>query len=55
MLPDIDNMEARCVVVVKVRMLDQVELCKICIMTIISFGIAMLTLQRDLIIGVCFM
>ena len=55
MLQDIDHMEASCVLYVKVGMLDQLEQSKICMFTVTSLGIAMLTKQHELIFSVSFM
>jgi len=55
MLQDIDHMEASCVLYVKVGMLGQLEQSKICMFTVTSLGIAMLTKQHELIFSVSFM
>jgi len=46
-----DHMEASCVFYVKVGMFDQLEQSKIYVLTVISLGIVMLTLQHDLIVS----
>jgi hypothetical protein len=47
-----DNMEARCVLYVKVGRVDQFEQSKFSVLTLTSLGIVMLTLHYDLIISV---
>jgi len=55
MLQDIDHIEASCVSYVEVGTLNQLEQSKICILTIATLGIAMLTLDHDLMFSVCIM
>jgi len=55
MLHDMDHMEASCIIYVKVGTFDQLEQSKICILTVTTLGIAMLTIQHELIFIVCFM
>jgi len=55
MLDDMDHMEARWVFHVKVGMFDQLEQSKICILTIITLGLLMPTIQHELVFSVCFM
>ena len=50
-----DDMEARCVLYVKVGMFDQLEQSKICVFTITTFGLVMLTVQYELIVSLCVM
>jgi len=54
MLQDMDHMEASWVVYVRVPMFDQPEQSKICVLTVISFGIVMLTVRHDLMVRVSF-
>jgi len=53
MMQDIYHMEASRVIYVKVRTLDQLKKSKICVLTVISFGIVMQTVRHDLIVSVC--
>jgi len=55
MLQDMDHMEASRVFCAKVRMFDQLEQSKICVLTIISVGIVTLIVRYDMIVSVCFM
>jgi len=54
MLQDMDHMEASWVFYVKVHTFVQLEQSKICILTVISFGIVTLTVQHDMIGSMCF-
>ena len=49
-----DHMEASGVFHVKVHSFDQLEQNKICLLTIISFGIVTLTIRHDFIVSVYF-
>jgi len=51
----LQDMEAICIFCVKVRTFVQLEPSKICRLTVIPFGIVMLTLRHDLMVSVCFM
>ena len=55
MLQDMDPMEARCILDVKVGMLDHVEPRQMCVLTVTSLGIAMLSIQLDSIFSLRFM
>ena len=54
-LYDIDHIEASCIFYVEVGTLNGLEQNKICIMTITALGIAMLTVQDDMMFSVCCM
>jgi len=49
-----DHMESSCVFYVKVCTFDQLEQSKICVLTVISFGIVTFTVHPDMIVSVCF-
>jgi len=53
MLHDIDHMKASCVIYVKVGTLNRHEQSKICISTVITLGIAMLTVHHDMMFSIC--
>jgi len=55
MLQNMDHMEASYVFYVKVAMLHHLDQSKTCVLTVTSLGIAMLTIQHDLIFSMCFM
>jgi len=55
MLRQMDNMEASCIFYVMVGTFDQLEQSKICILTITTLGIVLLTVQYDLVVSICFM
>jgi len=55
MLQDMDHMEASCVFYVEVGTLTRLEQSKIYILTITTLGIAMLTIDHDLMFSVCIM
>jgi len=55
MLQDIDHIEASCIFYVKVGTLNRLEQSKICILTVTTLGIAMLTVHHNLISSVCIM
>jgi len=55
MLQDLDHMEASCVFYVKVGTFDQLLQNKICVLTVTTLGIAMLTVQHDMMISACVM
>jgi len=55
MLQDMDHMEASCIFYVKVGMFDQLEQSKICVLTVTTLGMIMLTVQHNLIFSLCFM
>jgi len=55
MLQDMDNMEASCLIYVKVGMFNHLEQSKICLLTVNTLGIARQTVQHDLIVSVSFM
>ena len=55
MLQDMDHREASCIFDVKVGTLNQLEQSKICVLTVTTLGIAMLTVDHDLMFGVCIM
>ena len=50
MLLDMDNMEASCIFDVTVGRFDQVEQSKICVLTVTSWEIVLLTVLHDLIL-----
>jgi hypothetical protein len=52
MLQDMDHLEASCVVYVKVGRFDDLEGSKICVLTITSFGIIMLTIHHNLMVSI---
>ena len=54
MLQDMDHMEASLLFDVKVHTFVQLEQSKISVLTVITFGIEMLTIRHDLIVSVCF-
>ena len=53
MLQDVDHIEASCVVYVKVGTLNRLEESKICVLTVTTLGIAMLTVHQDMMFSVC--
>jgi len=53
MLQDMDHMVASCVFFVKVGTLDQLEQSKICILTVTTLRIVMLSIQHECIISLC--
>ena len=55
MLHEMDHMEASGVFYVKLCTFDQPEQSKICVLTVISFGIVKLTVHHDLIVSICLM
>jgi hypothetical protein len=55
MLQVMDNMEASCVLYVKVGMFTHLEQGKIFLLTVKKLGIVMLTIEHDLIVSVIFM
>jgi len=55
MLQDMDHMEASCFFYIKVGMFDQLEQSKICVLTVTSLRIVMLTLSHNLMVSICFM
>jgi len=52
MLQEIDHIEASCVLYVKVGRFDQFEQSKISVLTVISLGIVILTVDYDLMVSV---
>jgi len=50
-----DHMEASCVFYVKVGRFDHLEQSKICVLTVSSFGIVLLTVHHNMIVRVWFM
>jgi len=54
MLQDMDNMEASCVLYVKVGTLTRLEQSKTPVLTVKETGIVRLTVQHDLIVSVSF-
>jgi len=52
MLQDMDHMEASCVFYVKVGRFDHLEQSKICVLTMTSFGIVMVTVHHNLMVSV---
>ena len=54
MLQDMDPIEASCVFYVEVGMLNGHEQSKICVLTVTTLEIAMLTVHYDMIFSVCF-
>ena len=55
MLQVMDNMEASCVLYVKVGMFTHLEQSKIILLTVKKSGILTITVQHDLIVSVIFM
>ena len=55
MWQDMDHMEASCAFYVNVGMFDLLEQNTICILTVTTLGIVMLTIQYHFIFRVCFM
>jgi len=55
MLQDMDNMEASCVIYVKVGTFTHLEQSKISLLTVNQLEIVRLTVQHDLIVSVSFM
>jgi len=53
MLQDMDHVEARCVLYVEVVTLNRLEQPKICVLTVTTLGIAMLTIHHDMMFSVC--
>jgi len=49
-----DHIEARCICYVEVGTLDGLEQSKLCVFTINTLGMAMLTIHHDMIFSVCF-
>ena len=54
-LQDMADIEASCVIFVKIGMFDQLEQSKISVLTVTILGIVMATIQCDLIVSICFM
>ena len=54
MLKDMANLEASCILYVKVGTFDQHEQSKLCILIITKFGIVKLILQHDMIFSLRF-
>jgi len=52
MLQDMDHIEARCVFYVQVGTLDRFEQSEICVLTVTTLGIAMLTVYHDMMFSV---
>ena len=55
MLQDMDHIEASCVLYVKVGTPNRLEQSKICVLTVTTLRIAMLTIHHDLMFSVCIM
>jgi len=55
MLQATDDMEASCIIYVKVGMFDQLKQIKICLLAVTQLGIVMLTVQHQLVFSVIFM
>jgi len=55
LLQDMDDTETSCVFYVTVGLFDQLEQCKICILTDTTLQIVMLTIKYDSIFSICFM
>jgi len=55
MLQDMDHIEASCVFYVEVGTLNRHEQLKICVLTVTTLGIAMLTVHHDMMCIVCIM
>ena len=53
MLQDMDHIEASCVLYVEVGTLNRVEQSTICVLTVTTLGIAMLTVHHDMMFRVC--
>ena len=52
MLQDMDNMEARCILYLKVGTFDQLVQSKICVLTVTKMGIVRGTVQYALVVSV---
>jgi len=52
---DMDHREASCILDVEVGTLNQLEQNRICVLTITTLGIAVLTVHYYMLLGVCFM
>jgi len=55
MLQDMDHIEASCVVYVEVGTSNRLEQSIICVWTVTTLGIAMLTVHHDLMFTFCIM
>ena len=55
MIQDMDHIEARCIFHVKVGTRNRFEQSKICVLTVTTLGIAILTVHHDMKFMVCFM
>jgi len=55
MLQDMDHIEASCVFYVEVDTPNRLEQSKICVLTVSTLGIAMLTVHQGLMFIVCIM
>jgi len=54
MLQDMDHIVASCVFYVDVGTLDRLQQSKICVLTVSTLGIAMLTIHHVMIFSICF-
>jgi hypothetical protein len=55
MFRDVNRMEASSMVYVKFGTFDEVEQSRICVLTVTTMGIVMLTALHHLILSICFM
>jgi len=55
MLQDMDHIEASCGIYVEVGTLNRLEQTKICVLTVSTLGIRMLTVHHDMMFSVCIM
>jgi len=55
MFQDIDHIEASCVFYVEVCSFNRLEQSKICILTVTTLEIAMLTVHHDMMFSICIM
>ena len=53
MLLDMDHTEASCIIYVEVGTLDLFEQSTICVLTVTTLGIAMLTVRHDMMCSIC--
>ena len=53
MLQDMDHLEASCIFYFEVGTLNRFEQSKICVLTVTTLGIAMLTVHHDMMFRVC--
>jgi len=54
MLEDMDDVEASCILYVKVVTFDRLEQCKVCVLTTTTIGMVILTIQHDMMFSLSF-